>query len=534
MNVVMPQIAPSPAPTPVVSSPSVGNATAPTKFSSVLAQAQDANAPATPQALNGNNAPKTPAKGDKNSGKSSTGNAHAEAAQTPVPTTNVAHPAISLTSVPVLATKLSLTQNTASDDEGLDEADSIAAPASDAATGLNFPSELSTLPDPAGAATMATKADADFSKSLADLSEPTSSDELETKKADVPRSEKNAQQAIATSTAQLGTSAAEAIVKATNIAGFAAATAPDSASTKYANVSSKSSPANSSGHQVAIPRANGQLQTQLASLQSQPHAETPAPTVPAKADTSNGDQAKSNSQTTATGNKPADVTKRETGASDATNKENPLLHNAAVTENASSNSTTQSTASTGSSTAPSTTQISTPAQVQAANVGVFSKSSAVPGQAQSVANAEAVEAAQEIVATAATSALHAAKLVAGLEQSELRVGLHAGEFGNVDIRTSLARNQFTAEISVERGELGRVLAAELPALQHRFAEQQLPQANITLQQHASGESSDFRQGGRQQQNAPTNDLSGSVHEESFLPLIATAETRETTGLDIHM
>ena len=131
--------------------------------------------------------------------------------------------------------------------------------------------------------------------------------------------------------------------------------------------------------------------------------------------------------------------------------------------------------------------------------------------------------------------MHAARLVERLGESELRVGVNTGEFGKVDIRTSMGRNQFTAEISVERGELGRVLAAELPNLHTRLSEQHLPTANITVQDHSAGASGD-QQGSRQDRTlAQTMNTSSSAGEldTSWLPPVAEA-LEAGTGLDIHM
>ncbi|MGB7584685.1 MAG: flagellar hook-length control protein FliK [Terriglobales bacterium] len=163
------------------------------------------------------------------------------------------------------------------------------------------------------------------------------------------------------------------------------------------------------------------------------------------------------------------------------------------------------------------------------------KTSDVLPHGQSTATAEDAEAIADAAALSASSPLHAAKLVAGMEQSELRVGLRSGEFGNVDIRTSLVHNQFTAEISVERGELGRALSAELPSLQHRLTEQNLPGANVTVQ-HDSSSGSAFQQGSREGRNAPPVDIaSDRVQQEVTLPVLSV-EVMEAANarLDIHM
>jgi flagellar hook-length control protein FliK len=135
-----------------------------------------------------------------------------------------------------------------------------------------------------------------------------------------------------------------------------------------------------------------------------------------------------------------------------------------------------------------------------------------------------------------TSLVHSAKLVERIGEAELRLGIRAGEFGSVDIRTSMVRNQFTAEISTERGELGRAMAAELPSLQNRLNEQRVPVGNITLQNHAGGQSPAFEQQQKPRDGQAlyaTN--SGSGAEKSPVPaLVAMEATVPASRLDIHM
>jgi flagellar hook-length control protein FliK len=181
-------------------------------------------------------------------------------------------------------------------------------------------------------------------------------------------------------------------------------------------------------------------------------------------------------------------------------------------------------------------QASTTGAVNQPAAGTVTAASREPSHIPSTVGAEDMEPVAEAASLAATSTLHAAKLVAGLEQSELRVGLRGGEFGSVDIRTSLVRNQFTAEISVERGELGRALVAELPSLQHRLTEQHLPAADITVQHESSNNASEFQQGSRQDQSMATTAgvSSDSAQEDSTLPLMPVEVMETTTRLDIHM
>lgn len=133
------------------------------------------------------------------------------------------------------------------------------------------------------------------------------------------------------------------------------------------------------------------------------------------------------------------------------------------------------------------------------------------------------------------SLINSAKLIERIGEAELRLGVRAGEFGSVDIRTSMIRNQLTAEISVERGELGRVMAAELPGLQDRLADQRLGVANVTLQNHGGSHSTGSGQQKAQdgQKGDATNSVSGP--NEAVLPVLVASEgTAQSSRLDIHM
>jgi len=142
----------------------------------------------------------------------------------------------------------------------------------------------------------------------------------------------------------------------------------------------------------------------------------------------------------------------------------------------------------------------------------------------------------EIQVAYPASQINSAKLVERIGEAELRLGMRAGEFGNVDIRTSMVRNQFSAEISVERGELGRVMAAELPGLQTRLTDQRVPVANITIQNHTGGQSmaSEQQKPRDGQQTYATNSVS-PLDEDRVPPLLALEGTAmRTSRLDIHM
>jgi flagellar hook-length control protein FliK len=139
----------------------------------------------------------------------------------------------------------------------------------------------------------------------------------------------------------------------------------------------------------------------------------------------------------------------------------------------------------------------------------------------------------ESLPTDAASPIATAKLVQGMSQSEFRVGMQSQEFGNIDIRTSVARHMFSAQISVEHGDMARSLTAELPGLYHRLADQQVPVGNIVIQGQSLGTSSGLAQDAQRQSWQPQRQSAAQSPTELVLP--AMTEGFDSAGrLDIRI
>lgn len=158
---------------------------------------------------------------------------------------------------------------------------------------------------------------------------------------------------------------------------------------------------------------------------------------------------------------------------------------------------------------------------------------------QSASQQIASAAAHDSTLPVGSGPLQSAKLVERLGQAELRVGVQVGDMGGVDIRTSMAHNQLTAEISVEHSELGHMLAANLPSLQNKLSEHQIQTANITFQNQMSGNSSQSeqrsRQGNSSQPQTPIERIPYGEAESFSRMSASSSESVETNaGLDIHI
>ena len=126
-----------------------------------------------------------------------------------------------------------------------------------------------------------------------------------------------------------------------------------------------------------------------------------------------------------------------------------------------------------------------------------------------------------------------AKFIQGLSQSEFRVGMQSQEFGNIDIRTSVARHMFSAQISVEHGDFAKSMTADLPALYHRLADQQVSVANIVIQGQHLATSSGLAQDSQPQKWQSQSSTTVRSQAEPMLPVLT--EAIESAGrLDIRI
>jgi flagellar hook-length control protein FliK len=128
-----------------------------------------------------------------------------------------------------------------------------------------------------------------------------------------------------------------------------------------------------------------------------------------------------------------------------------------------------------------------------------------------------------------------AKFIQGMSGSEFRVGMQSQEFGSIDIRTSVARHMFSAQISVEHGDVAKSLATELPALYSKLADQHVPVANIVIQGQSLASSSGFAQDAQQQQGWRPQQGHGSASSNTEAILPVAVEALDTQGrLDIRI
>jgi len=137
----------------------------------------------------------------------------------------------------------------------------------------------------------------------------------------------------------------------------------------------------------------------------------------------------------------------------------------------------------------------------------------------------------------APPAIHAARLIQSMGQSEMRVGMRSNEFGNISISTSSNKDQVSAQISLEHGELARTLATHLPEMQARLGGEQTMDVRIDMNGAAAGQGTgsfggmsngsgnSTNSGSRQQTGGmAASRTGGSVAEQQFSPVAAALPT----------
>jgi hypothetical protein len=97
--------------------------------------------------------------------------------------------------------------------------------------------------------------------------------------------------------------------------------------------------------------------------------------------------------------------------------------------------------------------------------------------------------------TPASLTVNTARLVERLKESEINLSLRSADFGDIAIHTAIGHERLSAQISLERDALSKVIAGEIPALQSKLSQEHGIHATIEVQQQGQSFSG---QGGQPQ------------------------------------
>jgi len=146
------------------------------------------------------------------------------------------------------------------------------------------------------------------------------------------------------------------------------------------------------------------------------------------------------------------------------------------------------------------------AEVATAQSHPRSAGGAFPAEPEAAPRSVPADVTQEPDAAFAGLAINTARLVERLHDSEINLTLRSTDFGNIAVHTSMNHERLTAQIAVDRNELGRFLVGEAPALESRLSREHGISATIEVQQQGQSLSGN----GGQSQPQPNSQRSPST------------------------
>lgn len=142
----------------------------------------------------------------------------------------------------------------------------------------------------------------------------------------------------------------------------------------------------------------------------------------------------------------------------------------------------------------------------------------------------------ESTAPAGTSGINTARLIQTMSETEMRVGMRSAEFGDISIRTSVSQEQILAQISVDHGDLGRMIVANAGAVQTKIGDDSGLHASIEVSQSGINLSGERGYSSHQEQRsfAPSVQVesAGDSVEAENLSVRLAATVRDEGRLDI--
>ncbi len=133
--------------------------------------------------------------------------------------------------------------------------------------------------------------------------------------------------------------------------------------------------------------------------------------------------------------------------------------------------------------------------------------------------------------------INSAKLIQTMGDTEMHVGMHSAEFGDISIRTLLNQQQMVAQISLDHSDLSHAIASHLSTVQAKLGEEYGLHASIEINNQGSPLSSGQGNSQQRDQQSPGHSDSGASVEavelsESGSNVVAQTSAGSGHGLDI--
>lgn len=146
----------------------------------------------------------------------------------------------------------------------------------------------------------------------------------------------------------------------------------------------------------------------------------------------------------------------------------------------------------------------------------------------------------ETAEAAAPSGINSAKIIQTMGETEMHVGMHSEEFGDISIRTSLSQQQMVTQISLTHNDLSQAISTHLSTVQAKLGEEYGLHASIEISNQGtafSGGQADSSQRREQQPFARSSHgsfINSTDLNENASSVVALASARSGHGLDIRV
>jgi hypothetical protein len=139
--------------------------------------------------------------------------------------------------------------------------------------------------------------------------------------------------------------------------------------------------------------------------------------------------------------------------------------------------------------------------------------------------------------TVSSGGINTARLIQNMNETEMRVGMHSAEFGDISIRTMVSQQQVQAQISVNHSELVNALSAHIPSVQAKMGDEYGLHAHIEVSQNSASFSNQSGQSSQRDQKSffasTALDSFATPAEVDRMPMRAVAPVvLDATRLDI--
>jgi hypothetical protein len=117
----------------------------------------------------------------------------------------------------------------------------------------------------------------------------------------------------------------------------------------------------------------------------------------------------------------------------------------------------------------------------------------------------------------ASGGVNAARVIQTMSESEMRVGMHSVEFGDISVRTSISQQQLFAQITVDHRDLGTAISSHIPLAQAKLGNDFGIHASIEVNQSGaslSGERQNPKQQAQRQAAGTLRSPGGSLEPET--------------------